>query len=36
MTTPIVTETRRHGNVVARPASNGPSAPATVSTERPH
>ena len=32
MTTPIVTETRRNGNPVAKPTLGGQAAPAPVST----
>ena len=32
MTTPIVTETRRNGNHVAKPTSGGQPTPATAST----
>lgn len=33
MTTPVVTETRRNGNPVARPTPNGQSTPAATSTD---
>jgi hypothetical protein len=33
MTTPIVTETRRNGNPVGKPASGGQTTPATTSTD---
>jgi hypothetical protein len=33
MTTPVVTETRRNGNPVGRPASGGQPTPATASTD---
>ena len=35
MTTPIVIELRRNGNVVSRPASTGPGTPDTAPAERP-
>jgi hypothetical protein len=35
MTTPIVIEIRRNGNLVMRPASPGPGTPATAPTARP-
>lgn len=35
MTTPIVIEIRRNGNVVSRPVSTGAGTPATASAERP-
>lgn len=33
MTTPIVTETRRNGNQVGKPAPGGQTSPAAVSTD---
>lgn len=33
MTTPFVTETRRNGNPVVKPASGGQPAPGTASTD---
>jgi hypothetical protein len=35
MTTPIVIEIRRNGNVVNRPASTAAGTPATASAQRP-
>jgi hypothetical protein len=32
MTTPIVTETRRNGNLVSKPTSGGQATPAPMST----